>query len=135
MRTVKEISDLTVTRANSDIKIKSDKITAKIQEIDSKLNNISEKASKNIATLRNYTLRWNASISKLESAKDKVNYQNINNTRDLIKYIDSINENIFNLHIHLYSDIIYMNIKYCKQFMLQNKEDFMRQYLISTDTT
>lgn len=92
----KEISDLTVTRANSDIKIKSDKITAKIQEIDSKLNNISEKASKNIATLRNYTLRWNASISKLESAKDKVNYQNINNTRDLIKYIDSINENIFN---------------------------------------
>ena len=99
MRTVKEISDLTVTRANSDIKIKSDKITAKIQEIESKLNNISEKASKNIATLRNYTLRWNASISKLESAKDKVNYQNINNTRDLIKYIDSINENIFNIRI------------------------------------
>ncbi len=29
----KEISDLTVTRANSDIKIKSDKITAKIQEM------------------------------------------------------------------------------------------------------
>ncbi len=94
-----EITDLVETRAKSDIEAKRKEFSYKIQDLDSKIENIEKVEKRDINFLRNNNLKWNANISKLEQIKNKIvadEIQDLNNIKDMLKYLENINENNFN---------------------------------------
>ena len=95
-----EINELRETRAKSDVEIKRKELVSKISEINSNIKRIEEIVEKNINLIRKQTLKWNANILKLEKIKNHVKAKEIdelNNIKDLLKYLDNINENNFSV--------------------------------------
>lgn len=104
-----EITDLIETRAKSDIEIKRREIDKNIQEINSKIEAIEKLEAKSINSFRKHSLRWSASISKLEQIKNKIvakELEELSSIRDLLKYLDNIDESNFsNLEITAIKEI------------------------------
>ena len=104
-----EITDLVETRAKSDIKAKRDEFSRNIEEMNSKIDFIEKFEKKDINFLRNSSLKWNANIENLERVKNKVIADEIcklDSLKDLIKYVENINENNFDtLEIHVIKEL------------------------------
>ncbi len=104
-----ELTELTEIKAKSDIEAKRKELTQKIQDLNSKIQTIEKIEKEDINYLRNNNLRWNANILKLEQIKNKIvadELQSLNTIKDLIKYIETINENNFhNLEIETLKEL------------------------------
>lgn len=93
-----EINELRETRAKSDIEIKRKELVTKINQINLNINRIDKLIEKNINLFRNQTLKWNANLLNLEKIKNHVKAKELdelNIIKDLLKYLDNINENNF----------------------------------------
>ena len=93
-----EITELIETRAKSDIEIKRKELVNKIDVINTEIKRINNLIEKSINSLRNHSLKWNANIVQLEKIKTKIiakELDELENMHDLLKYLDSINEDNF----------------------------------------
>ncbi len=99
----KELKELIETRAKSDVEEKRKQLLGEIKQYKEYIKRIEDLEEKSIKSFRNNSLKWNANISKLEQIKDKIiakEVDELDNLKDLLKYIDNINENNFgNLEI------------------------------------
>lgn len=94
-----EIEKLKETRAKSDIKIKRDKLMGDIELAEKEIKRIETLENKSVQSFRNHSLKWNANINKLDDIKNKIvaeEIEQLKDTKDLLKYLDSINESNFN---------------------------------------
>ena len=94
-----EIDKLKETRAKSDIEIKRKELDSMIDVATKEIKRIEELENKSIQSFRKHSLKWNANIGKLDGIKNKVVAEEINqlkDTKDLLKYLDNINESNFN---------------------------------------
>lgn len=93
-----EINELREIRAKSDIESQRKELINKISQTNSKIDEIENVVNFNVNFIRNNTLKWNANINQLEEIKNKIvatEINEINAVRDLIKYLENINENNF----------------------------------------
>ena len=105
----KELKELIETKAKSDIEEKRKQLLGKIEQYKEYIKRIEELEEKSIKSFRNNSLKWNANISKLDQIKDKIvakELDELNKLKDLLKYLDNINENNFsNLEITAIKEI------------------------------
>lgn len=105
----KELKELIETKAKSDIEEKRKQLLGKIEQYKEYIKRIEELEEKSIKSFRNNSLKWNANISKLDQIKDKIiakEVDELNKLKDLLKYLDNINENNFsNLEITAIKEI------------------------------
>lgn len=91
-----ELNELRETKAKSDIEAKRKEIYNRIESFNSKIKEINDKETKIINYFRNSTLKWNANVLKLEEIKSKIiadEVKDLNTIKDLLKYLDNIDEN------------------------------------------
>lgn len=93
-----ELNELKETRAKSDIEIKRKELSRTIESATKEICRIEELENKSIQAFRNHSLKWNANILELEKIKNKIvakEIEELSEIKDLLKYLDSINENNF----------------------------------------
>lgn len=95
-----EIEKLKETRAKSDVEIKRKELNNVIDSEAKEINRIKDLENKSIQSFRNHSLKWNANILELEKIKNKIiakETDELKEIKDLLKYLESINENNFNV--------------------------------------
>ena len=93
-----EIDKLKETRAKSDIEIKRKELDRVIDTATQEIKRIEKLENKSIQSFRNHSSKWNANIEKLDDIKNKIvaeEIEQLKDTKDLLKYLDSISENNF----------------------------------------
>ncbi len=124
-----EIDELREIRAKSDIEAKRKELTNKIEEIKNKIATIDKLERSTINSFRNHTLKWNANILQLETIKNKIatsQKDEITEIKDLLKYIENINEDNFcDIEMNAIHEI---QIKIEKLIALGNKVFFEKDY-------
>lgn len=104
-----EINVLRETRAKSDIEIKRKELLGKIDKINEYIKRIEHQEERNINCFRNHSLKWSANINKLEEIKNRIiakEIDELNNIKDILKYLDTINEENFNtLEIYVIKEL------------------------------
>lgn len=93
-----EINDLIVAKENSDVQRKKKEIDNKISGINENIERIKILEEKSVISFRNNSLKWNANIHELEKIKNRIvakEIEELSNTKDLLIYLESINEHNF----------------------------------------
>ncbi len=93
-----EIDELKEIRAKSEIAVKTKRLEEQIEKLKNEIDDIEKIEEKDIRFFRNNTLKWEASISKLDEIKNKIvadEIKELGKVKDLIKYLEGINNNNF----------------------------------------
>lgn len=135
-----EIIQLVETKNKSDIEIRRKELTSKSDEINLAIKGIESLEEKSINSFRNHSLKWNANIFKLEQIKNNIvsdEMEELTNIRDLLRYLETIDENNFSaLEISAIQEIkakIEMLIKFGNTVFFETKQEFEKDCQIKAE--